>query len=314
VLTAIPLLDPSEHGTGLYVGAGGIVAGTSFRQVGTQQQSIGWIWQNGTTQQFILPGATYGDIRGMNDAGVAIGFSGDSATGRRGVVWQNGVYSNIGTAGTDSSGFGWSDTIGVSPSGTVAASSDVYDSKGDWITTQAATWRNNTPTMLPGLKADAETYAYSVNRNDVAVGYSDPATGTGWTAVKWVSGTPVSLGTLGGGGSVSKSNATEINSKGDIAGKCEKFVGGVDKGLRGVVWRGGTMQEIGCLGADANGQGYSNVWKIGEGGQVVGTTKKIRQRRNLCQRLRSLQRHRRNHVLPRHAQRISDDCGGRRRL
>ncbi len=273
-LSELPRLGPNDTSTGGSVGVGGVIGGSSSRWTGTNTIYFSWIYKDGNTQQFMPPGATYGSLSYMNDNGLAIGYAGNSSTGRRGVVWQNGSYTSIGSAGTDSYGYGWSQTEAISRSGTVIGTSDVYDGGGNYLNTRPVLWRNNSLTVLPGLSAGVyAAYASAGNSDDVIVGYSDNP-GGGYAAVKWVSGQAISLGNLGSGSSGPGSNAITINDAGDIAGNSEKYVGGIDKGLRGVVWRGGSMHEIGALGADSAGKGYSNIYRMNAAGQVIGTTKK----------------------------------------
>jgi hypothetical protein len=64
----------------------------------------------------------------------------------------------------------------------------------------------------------------------------------------------------------------DINNAGDAVGQVQKYVGGVNKGFRGVVWDAetGAVTELATLGSTADGSASSQARDINESGAIAG--------------------------------------------
>lgn len=136
---------------------------------------------------------------------------------------------------------------------------------------RAFLWQNGVLTDL-GAFIDS-SQAYAVNAKGVAVGVSengliDPLNGLlAVHAVIWNDGQIIDLGTLEGG---YESLANDINDRGEVVGNSQNAIpdpfgyGGVQ--TRAVLWRNGTMQDLGTL---ATGNDAITI-RVNDRGQVAG--------------------------------------------
>ena len=274
---------------------GTIIGQTSPKYSGTTNVGgRGMVWQNGTLSEVPTlgtnsTGSGYSNLRGITNSNLVFGDSGkyDSVThasrGQRAITWQNGTLSELPTLGTDSTGYGSAFTWAAHPVTNVIIGDSDKMVGDDYFGSRAVTWQNGAITELPILGTDVNgsgsSDAGGINAAGAVVGYSEYYDGTGaykgFHAVKWQNGGVADLGTFGVSSSgLGKSNAFGINDAGVIIGNSQKYVAGVDKGLRGAMWTNGQMYEMGTLGADSTGKGYSNYWRQNLSDQAVGTTKK----------------------------------------
>ena len=241
-----------------------------------------WTWDGTSLERFAPPGTPGGSIRRVSQTGVVFGdatvVTDGVSKGRRAWAMQNGVYSNLGTAGTYADGSGFASVYAVSPNGIAVGETEYV--VNDWgMGYRAFRWQGGGTMILKPLATEpeeSESWAETVNRNGVAAGYSWD--GDGYIAVKWDSGTdtPVILGSFGEGPSGPASLAEHINDRGEIIGVSKKYVGGVSQGLRGFVWRDGTMTELPAWGGlSSSGTSETGVVAINENGDVIGCTYKM---------------------------------------
>ena len=137
-----------------------------------------------------------------------------------------------------------------------------------------------------GTANDKATYsrAIAVNTAGTAVGVAQKYTAggvlLGLRPVRWdaVGVAATELGTLGTDiAGVSAGQAYAINSAGTIAGYAEKYVAGIDQGIRAVRWAAGqtAATELGNLGTDGNGMTYAYVIALNGSGAAVGNVEKF---------------------------------------
>jgi len=141
----------------------------------------------------------------------------------------------------------------------------------DPFTQHAFLWQNGVLTDLGALIDSSQ--AAAVNARGVVVGVSengliDPLNGVlAVHAVVWNDGQIIDLGTLEGG---YESLASDINDRGEVVGNSQNAIpdpfgyGGVQ--TRAVLWRNGTLQDLGTLGT--GNDAITNF--VNERGQVAG--------------------------------------------
>ena len=273
---------------------GGLVAANMQKYNGTTAVGErGVVWQNGVVTEMptlglSAAGTNLSKIVGVSNDGIVAGYTnkydGTTNQGLRGYTWHNGTFTELPTLGTDSSGSGQAFPWLIHPvTNVIIGAGDKY-AGDDYIGTRPVTWHNGVITELPVLMTDANGYASGdtgdINTAGHVVGYTDHyvnGQGKGFHATRWQNGVAHDLGTLGASSTgESESNAFGINDAGHVIGNSQKYdANGVDKGLRGVVWRpDGQMIEVPALGAPPDGVGYSNMWDLNAAGQAVGTTRK----------------------------------------
>jgi hypothetical protein len=171
----------------------------------------------------------------------------------------------------------------VNSAGTAVGYSSKYIG-GTYAGQYAVRWdaSGTAETELGNLGADpsgiASSSANAVNIAGTAVGYSEKyASGIdlGPRAVRWdASGTAVTeLGNLGTSSSASTyAFAIAVNSAGTTAGMADKYVGGINSGVRVVRWEasGTVPTELGTLGTASNGGAYAFANAMNDAGTVVG--------------------------------------------
>ncbi len=132
-----------------------------------------------------------------------------------------------------------------------------------------------------GVDNNGRGYSYlnSINEQGVAVGYSDKyddnGVHKGYRGIVWDGSQLIDIGTLGvDSNDRGYSYLNSINEQGIAVGNSTKYVNGVDKGSRGIIWDGSQLIEIGTLGVDSNDRGYSYLNSINEQGIAVGSSAK----------------------------------------
>jgi hypothetical protein len=178
---------------------------------------------------------------------------------------SDGTAFDINTAGT---------TVGIATKYTASVSKGLRAVR--WSASGAAA------TELGVLGTDTTgsttSYAWAINSGDVAAGFADryDAAGIyrGVRAVRWNAATTVAMEmqTLGASATGNTgSTAYAINDAGISAGDCSKYVGGVFKGSRAVLWDVlGNVTELGNLGLSTTGETHARAQDINGIGTPVG--------------------------------------------
>jgi hypothetical protein len=125
--------------------------------------------------------------------------------------------------------------------------------------------------------------AYAVNALGDAVGWTRKYVGgvqQGQVAARWTgSGSAISelasLGTSSSG--TNEATAYAINSNGDAVGQSRRYISGVQKGLRAVLWKAGSSSalELTDIGQTSQQVTTSNAYAINSSGTVAGSAQKI---------------------------------------
>lgn len=209
----------------------------------------------GTVDLGVLPGDVSSVGFAINDAGHAVGSSGQGDVGgsNRAFLWINGVMSQLpGLGGSNAAG------VGINASDQIAGWAT-----DDALKSHAVRWVKGVGTDLGALAGTDQSTASGINSNGQIIGYSW-VTGTtnqtkGWI---WQNGTLTALGVLPGGSFVIP---TAINDAGVVVGW-----GDSDAGTVSWTWQNGEMAQIpnplsgamGALGINATGSIVGYVFDL----------------------------------------------------
>ena len=172
----------------------------------------------------------YSEVRAINDAGDAVGFSQDEGFIERPVLWRDGAVLDLGTLG-GSSGAAYD----LDERGRVVGSAQTASGEG-----RAFIWSDGVMTLLPS--PGVASAANALNPAGVIVGYYADAQFR-QHALRWEGGQSLELPTLGG----LESEATGIAPSGDIVGWSQRA-----DGLRhATLWRAGQPIDLGSLGTES---------------------------------------------------------------
>ena len=173
----------------------------------------------------------------------------------------------------------YSDAWGLNAAGQVAGESSHFDVNGNERGLFVFLWSNGVMRNLGGLGTDAGGTGSSafraLNAAGQVVGYSDAydaqGNSQGAKAFLWSNGVMRNLGSLGTDGSgQGYSDALAINAAGQVAGQSQYYINGADQGRRAFLWSNGTLLNLGSLGTDGAGYGFSGASDLNAAGQVAG--------------------------------------------
>lgn len=193
-----------------------------------------------------VPGSTAGNGVGV---GYESKFTANTNLGVRAIRWNTTSTAELGTLGTDVTGFTSSEAFSVNTAGTAIGFATKFTS-GTNLGQRAVRWAapGTAATELGNLGTDSSgnstSFAYSINTVGTAVGYATKYTAgssLGPRTVRWAaSGTAsTELGNLGTtSGGVSDSLAYVISPSGTAIGYANKYTAGVNVGQRAVAWNG----------------------------------------------------------------------------
>ena len=224
---------------------------------------------------------------GINNSGLVSGFHNTAAGFRHGVIWTNGVRTDLGTLpgglhsmlqwpGLNDSG----QAVGISRIGVADSLGEFWSCSaflpGAGTICHAFFWENDVMIQLPTL-GGTNGFGADINNRGQAVGWAETAefddscTGVqrlGFKAVLWEprNGSKRALEPLPGH---SASAATAINERGDvvgISGECDQAVGR-KSAIDAVKWdHQGRVTRLGNLGGDY----WHTPMAINDRGEVVG--------------------------------------------
>jgi probable HAF family extracellular repeat protein len=211
----------------------------------------------------------------INDFGQVVGFSETAVpdpngedicgfgTGRtcRPFLWQDGHMSPLPTLGGNN---GQASAINNRGQIVGFAENGAVDSSCPPKTTNnriavPALWENGKAQALPTVGSEPDGFAFWINEQGQAVGYSGTCTAA-LHAVSWENGTAFPLPDLGTG-----AIAQGINNRGQIVGT----IGSADGTTQyGALWQNGALTNLGTLPGDI----AAIATGINDRGQVVGST------------------------------------------
>jgi probable HAF family extracellular repeat protein len=206
----------------------------------------------------VLPGDSTSAAFAINDAGQAVGYSGDDfgEADARPVLFHDGTVTPLGFAQPqDTNGI----ALGVSNSGLAVGFTQIDVIHAALFNSASASDLGR----LSSVPAPGEDVAYSINSRGQGVGYSQAQTGLaarpdGAQATLFSDGTATSLGMLPGD---SQSVAYSMNDSGQAVGYSQDATT-----EHAVMFSGGAVTNLGALPGDLN----SAAFAINDLGQSVG--------------------------------------------
>lgn len=224
---------------------------------------------------------------GVNAAGQVVGYSavydaGHNSLGYSGILYQNGQITQLGNFGTDTTGYSESYAYGINASGQVAGYSSVYDAGHNYVGNGGFIYQNGQMTQLSHFGTSPSgafnTVVQSINDKGQIAGYAlvyDSAhkiQGYAGVVFDTNTGQTTQLGNLGTNKyGLGNSTAASINNAGQVTGYSQIYDSNHNAvGTSAFLWENGQMTNIGNLGTDVAGHGYSQGYAINDKGQIVG--------------------------------------------
>jgi probable HAF family extracellular repeat protein len=268
--------------------SGQVAGGSTYYVSGANKGNRAFVWSNGAMTNLGSLGTNAAGVgtslaNAINASGQVAGSSdfyvNGFSMGSRAFVWSNGEMTNLGSLGTDSSGWSLGSANAINTSGQVAGYSHYYVNR-TYKGQRAFVWSNGVMTNLGSLGTDASgngsSQAAAINTGGQVAGYSHyyvNGANKGQRAFVWSNGVMTNLGSLGTDASGNGgSQAAAINTSGQVAGNSTYYVNGTSMGSRAFVWSNGVMTNLGTLGTDSKGQGGSSARALNDSGQVVGSS------------------------------------------
>jgi probable HAF family extracellular repeat protein len=214
--------------------------------------SHGLLWQAGAATNLgsLAP-------RGMNDAGVIVGYVSLLSPGfgwvDHAALWQGGVLADLGTLGGH-----FSYAYGVNSfNQVVGLSFNTND-----VAPRAALWQTSAWHDL-GTLGGTTSQAYAINDARQVVGVADTAAGQPHAFLFTVDAsgnvlTRTDLGVLGGG----YSYAYAINQNGAVVGTSD---------WRAFLWQNGTLTDLNTVLPPGSGWALHSAWAIDDTGRIAGS-------------------------------------------
>lgn len=193
-------------------------------------------------------------------------------------LWTAGHLQDLGTLGTDPSGFACSAASAINANNAVVGTSDYYDSNGNWSCVHAFLWAGGSMKNLGTLGTDPNGFACSfgmtVNASNQVLGISDYYDGNGnWSGQHgflWAGGTMTDLGALGVDGSgFTFSTPNAANDVGQVVGTSSYSENGVANGNRAFLYQAGAMLDLNTLLPAGSGLLLENALAVNNAGQIV---------------------------------------------
>lgn len=240
-VTDIGVTTSFNFNTGPYLNNRGDVAGPV-----SYDQSFGWssfLYSGGTVSTVGQAGSS-AYFAGLNDNGVVAGSSGGKAT-----LWQNGVATQIGAAGSSAAGV---NNLGVAAGSVTSGGRD-----------NAAIFSNGQTQVLSANRG----YASAINDSGVVAGTVDVTDEEGRVTRDGFVYQNGAMTTFGAGPGFEGVVVEDINEQGTVAG-----MAGMDGGDRiyAYTWNNGQMTDLGALYTSSGGRSWSSAKAINSLNQVVG--------------------------------------------
>jgi hypothetical protein len=275
-------IDGKAYAVARAVNNAGIIVGRSTKYDGSGvdmgYRAVRWnatgtiATELGTLGTDINGFVTTAEAIAVNSAGMAVGvatlYEGGASMGIRGVRWDaSGTATNIGSLGGSQTR-----AIAINDTGTAAGFAQ-KGSKGYRAVRWGASSIN--PTELGNLGTTSGTtgttfaFAYAINAAGTVVGYANKYVSSfpanilkGTRAVRWDGSSTTAielanLGTTSGGTGTTDARAYAVNDANTAVGYAQKYVDGVDKGTRAVIW----LQDTSVI--DLNDLGVAPVAETG---------------------------------------------------
>jgi hypothetical protein len=234
----------------------------------------------------VLPGSSAGNGVGVGRGSV---YSASDGTylGQRAIRWDAlGNAAELGNFGTSGDGFTISEAHAINSAGTTVGIANRY-SLGVFLGIRAVRWdaSGTAATELGNLGTNSSgvtgSNANAINGAGVAVGEAtkwNGDTSLGSRAVRWdPSGSATELGNLGASATgFTQNHAWDVNEVGTAVGYGNKYIAGIDRGLRAVRWDapGTAATELDNLGTKSNGNTTSVAYAVNAAGTAVGYAEK----------------------------------------
>ncbi len=229
--------------------------------------NMGFIYQNGqVTQLNWLSGHNWCEAHAINDAVIAVGFSGDVQIGPGEIAcrWVNGIIESL--AVPDPQG---SNAHDINDSGQIVGYMGHPPSGA--LLSEAFLWQNGKTTPLGRPVGATNSNANAISNNGTICGHyslADPQGAGGYKrrALAWIGGQMVDLGTLSG---FLQSRAMALNDADEIVGYCDNppLLGGNSQGF---IRRNGTMINLDSVLAPGSTQYHvRHAWGINNNGQIA---------------------------------------------
>ncbi len=227
------------------------------RGINNAGQVVGWandpgnwgqafLWDKGTMTNLGTLGGNYSGAYAINESGQIVGCAAVDTHNANPFLWENGVMTDLGVLGS------WGGSArDINESCQIVGNSNY--SYSDW---HAFLWENGTMTDLGGSN---RSKARGINNHGLIVG-SDGGGSTAAKAVIWENGVMSELPLLGG--SLTRSQAYDVNDNGQITGISFDDTYST---VHGCLWENGQVIDLNIPGG-----GNSWAWAINESGQVIG--------------------------------------------
>ena len=242
-------------------GAGQVVGGVGSTLQLTQPEAF--LWQNGAMSG--LGVSNGGRAEAINDSGQVAGSDGLNS-GFRAFRWENGVFTYMGSFGTQ---FQVSLANDINNAGTVvgtSATDEVLPEFGPLY--HAFVWQNGVMSDLGILPNQTESAALAVNGLGQVVGVSDHIEEVTYHELSrksflYQNGNLIELNVPG-----EHNSATDINDAGQIVGMMQTAVSAPNNGY---VYENGLATDLNSLIPSGSGLHITMANAINNAGQIVGT-------------------------------------------
>ena len=196
----------------------GVVDSTCPSGIINNRVDLPVLWTKGKAQALPTIGSDPDGIAfGINNQGLAVGYSGTCTAANYAVVWENGIATALQDLGDPGA-----IAFAINNRGQIVG--QAVNSDG---TALAAIWQNNTVTSLGDLPpGDVSSFATSINNRGQAVGSSFNSSNSWSHGLIWQNGVTTDLNTLFPASShLFVISASNINESGQIAGMAVDMTG-----------------------------------------------------------------------------------------